>query len=285
MDPASHSEEQVLRLRPLGFGELLDEIFRIYRRHFWLLVAISLVLALPTLLVQILGGQADQLGFTATVFGSLGKPAALAAQQPPSPNPISYLLAYVVAMALTPFVAGAITLAAVDLALGKPVTLSSCLLGVSRRYLALLGQALLFVPLLVTAPCLPLFLWIFVRWSVAVPALLAEGIGPIRAIQRSWELTRDNWWRLFGILLVVYLLALVASTVLGTFALPIAILVPFVSPTIRGAIALTASTLGSALVTPIQFLCIVLLYFDLRIRKESFDLDELARQASGAAPR
>ena len=51
-----------LRLRPLSFGELLDEVFRVYRRHFWLFVSIALVLALPTLVLQIVSGQADQIG-------------------------------------------------------------------------------------------------------------------------------------------------------------------------------------------------------------------------------
>jgi hypothetical protein len=59
-----------LRLRPLGFGELLDEVFRVYRRHFWLFVSIALVLALPTLVLQIVSGQADQIGFTASLLSS-----------------------------------------------------------------------------------------------------------------------------------------------------------------------------------------------------------------------
>jgi hypothetical protein len=61
--------------------------------------------------------------------------------------------------------------------------------------------------------------------------------------------------------------------------------VPFVSPLVRGSIVVTASTLGSAAITPVLYLCLVLLYFDLRIRKESFDLDQLAAQvrAGGGA--
>jgi hypothetical protein len=31
----------------------------------------------------------------------------------------------------------------------------------------------------------------------------------------------------------------------------------------------------------VLYLCLVLLYFDLRIRKESFDLDQLAAQVRG----
>ncbi|HEV2036423.1 MAG TPA: hypothetical protein VGU71_19920, partial [Candidatus Dormibacteraeota bacterium] len=36
-----------LRLRPLEIGDLLDETFRIYRRHFLLFAGISVILAIP----------------------------------------------------------------------------------------------------------------------------------------------------------------------------------------------------------------------------------------------
>src|SRR5207253_329043 len=51
--PIPPGSAPTLRLRPLSFGELLDDVFRVYRRHFWLLVSISLVLSLPTLVLQI----------------------------------------------------------------------------------------------------------------------------------------------------------------------------------------------------------------------------------------
>ena len=41
-----------MRMRALGFGEILDEIFRFYRRNFWLLVLLSLAPVLPTLVLE-----------------------------------------------------------------------------------------------------------------------------------------------------------------------------------------------------------------------------------------
>jgi hypothetical protein len=278
---AEGAAEAALRLRPLAFGELLDEIFRIYRRHFGLLVAISLLLALPVLVTQIFGGQAEQLAFTAAFFTGLLTQSTAALAAPPQPNLLWYASFYLVTFLLALFTAGAVTLAAIEVMLGRPATLLSTLAGTLRRYLALLAQVLIYVLAVVPALlCLPVAAWIFIRWSVAVPALLAEGIGPVQALRRSWELTRGHWWRLFGILVVVYLLAYVVSSVLGIFALPLAILVPFVPDVVRGAVALTVTTLASALVAPIEYLCVVLLYFDLRVRKESFDLDQLAEAAA-----
>ena len=36
-----------LRLRPLEVGDLLDETFRMYRRHFFLFAGISVILSIP----------------------------------------------------------------------------------------------------------------------------------------------------------------------------------------------------------------------------------------------
>ena len=276
--------EPLLRLRPLGLGEILDDIFRVYRRHFGLLCAIALWLSLPSLLVQFTSGTASTFGFLATLVGSLGNTQstqALVSQQPPEPpNVVLVLLGYLITLAVIPFSVGAISHAAIDLAQGKVVSVRSAFAGVARRYWALLAQTIvLLFALLPLLLCLPVAIWLAVRWSVAVPALLAESIGPIQALGRSWRLTRGSWWRLFGILLLLYLLQATVSGALGILGWPIGIAIPFVAPVVRGAIILTVSTLASALALPVFYLCIVLLYFDLRIRHEHFDLDQLARQA------
>lgn len=71
--------------------------------------------------------------------------------------------------------------------------------------------------------------------AVALPAVVLEGIGPIAAIQRSWDLTRDHRLRIFGAWLAVFTIAtglntaarlvatLLVATLLGTLA-PIAVL-------------------------------------------------------------
>ena len=275
-------QEPLLRLRPLGVGEILDDIFRVYRRHFGLLCAIGLLLSVPTLLIRLIGGSAVIFGSFISPLSSFGNPPGLVALQPPGPINIVLLgLAYLVLLvALVPFTVGAVTQAAIGLALGNPVSVRSAFAGVARRYWALLAQTLILgaaiAPLLL---CFPVAIWLAVRWIVGVPALLAEGIGPIKALGRSWALTRRNWWRTFGILLLIYLLQVVISGALGTLGLPLALAVPFAPPVVQGSIALTVSTAAGALTLPVVYVCIVLLYFDLRIRHEYFDLDQLARRA------
>jgi len=280
--PAPAPSEPLLRLRPLGLGEVLDDIFRIYRRHFGLLCAIGLLVSVPSLLIQFTTGSVANLGFLFNVFGNLGNPQSSAATlvAPGRPNLALLGLSYLVLLAVLPFSIGAVSRAAIDIALGNPVSVRSAFAGVAGRYWALLGQTLIVVVALVPLVlCFPVAIWIGVRWVVGVPALLAEGIGPLKGLGRSWTLTRGNWWRLFGTLLLVYLLQAVISTALGALGLPLGFAIPFISPVVRAAIVLTISTAASALTLPVVYLCIVLLYFDLRIRREHFDLDQLARQA------
>jgi membrane-anchored glycerophosphoryl diester phosphodiesterase (GDPDase) len=282
---AAAPAEPLLRLRPLGLGEILDDVFRVYRRHFWLLVAIALIVSLPGLALQFASGSASQFGFALSILNDLNNPDALAARQPPAlPNLALLALSYLVLIALVPFMVAAIPRATIDIVLGNPVSVRSTLAGVARRYWRLMGVALLYVLISPMVLCLPVFVWLFVRWVVAVPALLTEDIGPVRALDRSWTLTRGHWWRLFGILVLIYLLTTVVSGALGVFALPVAVAVPFIPPFVRGAIILTVETAASAVVQPALYLCVTLLYFDLRIRHEHFDLDQLARLAVAPGP-
>lgn len=284
---AGVGSEPLLRLRPLGLGEILDEIFRVYRRHFGLLWAVALVLAVPGFLLQVASGSPGVLGSVNAIARALG-PAGNAGQATAAAAPSLALLAlaYLVVLAAVPYTTGTVCRVGIDLALGSPVGVGSALARTARRYWALMGLVLLLgavaVPL--TLFCFPVAIWLLVRWSVSVPALLAEGIGPIRALDRSWTLTRRSWWRAFGILLLVALLQAAISFALALLVLPIGIAVPFLSGFLGGAIAAAVSTGLSAVVAPVISLCLVLLYFDLRIRRESFDLDQMARQTVGWPP-
>jgi hypothetical protein len=118
------------------------------------------------------------------------------------------------------------------------------------------------------------------RLSVTLPALVLERISPRVAIRRSWELSRGSSWRLFGILLLTDIVVVVASDVLE---IPIFIINAALG---RGGIfsASASTSVAVLLVNIVGYIVIatitwpfllgvtVLLYADLRMRREGLDL-------------
>lgn len=51
-------------------------------------------------------------------------------------------------------------------------------------------------------------IFLAVRLMLSSPVACTEGVGPLRILQRSWSLTRGNWWRLFAFVLLFWIGAL-----------------------------------------------------------------------------
>lgn len=266
-----------LRLRPLEIGDLLDETFRMYRRHFLLFAGISVILSIPSAalfglalaslssVIQQTNGQPTDVSFLAPLLG--GFAAGLA---------VNFLF--------LPFSLGAIVFAASESAMGRAVTAGGVLTGVLRRYFPLLGYWLLFlISLWVSViPCgllLPLWAWIFVSWIVVTPAMFVENVGLGAAFGRSWWLIQGRWWRTFLVLFLIAVIWYVAGLALGAFLeLGRFLLQIFVGPFIAIAISSVTSQIVSAILNPIPQIAMVLIYFDLRVRKEGLDLFQMAYQ-------
>lgn len=62
---------------------------------------------------------------------------------------------------------------------------------------------------------IPFGLFLLTAWAACIPAMTAEELGPIRALGRSWELTRGERWSVFGGFLVLVLLVLVVAFVIS----------------------------------------------------------------------
>jgi hypothetical protein len=275
-----------LRLRPLQISELLDETFRMYRRNFWLFAGVSLSLAVPSLVASMLAGNFKTFGMFFSIFSN---PDAFTRQAAIGPdiNPLYLGLSYLLIALLLPFTASANIQAAVDVVRGQPTSVPAVFGRVLRRYFLIYAVILLNLlvgVLILTCLLIPVVVWILVRWSMAIPVMVVEGGGPINAVRRSWSLVRGHWWRLLAIFLVAYFLTSIISSGVGALVGGLAALVPGLSADVRGGAFLTAITLSSALVEPVLPIVLTLLYFDLRVRNEAFDLDVLAA-AAAAAPR
>ena len=129
-----------------------------------------------------------------------------------------------------------------------------------------------------------------VRWTFATPAVLLEESPIRRAFEKSGELTRGRWWRVWGVLISFSVLTFAVQRILEStvgFILILTRLVGAVSPMdiLRWAvmyasidvdplfytIMMWTGFIVRTLVFPIWVIGITLLYFDLRIRKEGFN--------------
>jgi hypothetical protein len=123
-------------------------------------------------------------------------------------------------------------------------------------------------------------LLLIIRLSLTLPAVVLERISPVNAIKRSWQLTRGSFWRLFGILILTWIIVTVASEVLTIpFNIVGAVIgggsaSPFTATASVAALIVSAiGTILAATVTrPISAGVNVLLYVDLRMRREGLDL-------------
>ncbi len=280
--------------------ELLDELFRLYRRHFSLIVGVALLVALPGLVWTLVTGvyRLNSTSYANLITTTPGaQPSFNSAQLSSLLGTI--LLGVLGGIILLPFSVGAVYRAVTDVALGRPATLGSVLRETLARYWPLLGLIGLFFVFAIVwfiaeivgliLLVVPFFLvlagafYLGVRWSLVVASMMAEDIGPIRGLGRSWNLVSGSWWRTFGILLIVTVMQLIISYALIILFGLIAAVVT--TGDLQAAVVQIGGTLLGALVSPITTIAVTLLYFDLRVRKEGLDLDQLAQQTSpGPAP-
>ena len=270
----------------MPLSELLDETFRVYRKYFVVIAGVSIAVLIPGLITSLMTGSFRVMGLATGAFTSLGDPQALESlgeqiQSAQSADPVWTVINLVVSIVLLPFTFGAVWCATSLILSGHPVTVASVLRTVLRRYWAVFGMVILFFLFTAVAVWIfPLWLWIVIRWIVAPYGLFAEGLGPIRAFGRSWNLAAGQWWRTLGIVLVLLIMLWIISSALSFLFVGIAALIPGVGSDVRGILVTVASELIHALISPVLAVALTLLYFDLRVRKEGLDLEQLARATS-----
>ncbi len=213
------------------------------------------------------------------VFGSLFQPTAQFNDTTYIESQLAQIVALIINLALLPFGLGAVTYAACESALGRPVTAGAVFRAVLRRYFPLLGFFLLIVVMAIVFCLIPLWIWIWVNWIAVVPMMFVENIGLGAAMSRSWRLVAGRWWRTFLIVFLLAVLTYVVRTALVAFAVvPVAVASLFLSSYILLGIAGAINVIVDALVNPVLQIAVVLIYFDLRVRREGLDLFQMAHR-------
>ena len=272
-------------LRPLSVGEVLDVAIKIFFRNALTLFAIVVGIVAPVQLVSNLiqtsaasdddpfattspTGEVtfdfDEFWLYATGFG------------------VVILLAIVASTVAT----GACFKAVGDAYLGEKPTWKGSLAFAGRRVHSILWVTVLggFVAFLGLLACVIPGIWLYVSFAVAVPALLTEDVRGRRALGRSRRLVKGRWWATFGVIVLGSLLAgLVSGAITG--ALGAASLADPDNEVVSVVLGTIGGTVASTLTTPFQAAFITVLYFDLRVRKEGFDLELLAERIGLTGPR
>jgi hypothetical protein len=133
-----------------------------------------------------------------------------------------------------------------------------------------------------------LTIWFTIMFRMAAQAVVLEREGPVRALARSWRLVRGSFWRVLGITLLAGLIVVVTAGVLQIpFSLFAAMagggnsLLPSTGGNVAGIlISAVGGVVAGAVARPISAGVAVLLYVDLRMRREGLDL-VLQTAASG----
>jgi hypothetical protein len=273
-----------LPLHPMTFSDILDGSFRLLKANLRTIVLVAAVFLIPVNLVAAFF-QRDLLGGY-SLFRLLDDPSLFeeAANTAPSNAAlIGSLLAVLASVLVTPFVGGAISRIVAASYLGGTLEPGPAIRATGRRFLPLL--AVFFFSLLLKGVgllfCLVGVLVPMTLFLVTTPVVMVEEAGPIQAMARSVNLVRPRFWPVMGMAIVSGLLASFLGNILATPFSFAALAVGYRWGWILVAIG---GVLPALVTTPFVSIVATLVYFDLRIRNEGFDLQMIAAELARGAP-
>ena len=275
---------------PRDLGQLIDATFKVYRKAVIPFFAIALIPQIPNMLSLAVGGTVEDASLTDTsltetilTLASLligivaGAASIFCLGQVLTGRNVDVMDCYGRALnVLLPALAVSVV---IGLALTAPFILAAGFGYVADKVDFFVVRILAgSIALVLVVIGIPLFFYVLVIWFFAVQAVVIETKSTFDALRRSQELVKGNWWRVFGIgvgfvLLGIALLipAIVASVIVG-----------FINAVLSNVVLGVAV----ALVTPVLYIGSTLLYIDLRVRREDYDLqslvDDLARRPKEA---
>jgi len=283
----------------MRLGEILDGSFNIYRRHFGLFMRLSLILVwLPTA-----AGIYLNLRFNNSPF------EVLAIFQENIGRSIGLTILAVVIWSVCGLLLKAGTIRIIsDSYLGQEpelgaslrfgvskiipllvVALSKGLLLIILYIVSGLGVALLYFMGRMAGPAMGALMvfvgvigalwfviWIACAYGTTTPIVVLEDLpSSFDAFGRSWELTRAARGKVFGTWIVAWLISqllpqLIVAGISGALGAAS-------NESVQPFFVVFASLIGIAL-APILPCALTLLYYDLRVRREAFDLQVLSQQ-------
>lgn len=283
-------------LRPLSLGELLDRTFSLYKENFLLFFGVMVWPSLLAIAVGLLNTTLQTMvlkpGVKNAAVAGVGIAGAMLLFM------FAYWVAYTIAL-------GATTFAVSDVYLGRTATIAESyrkmrgsvwrlmrlfgyialqifavmvLMIIAISLVSVLGAAVGIAAMVILLPALFVVpVWLMLRYSVAVPALMLETLKARPAARRSVQLMKGNFGRGFLLILLMVIIGIVTAMVFqGPFMAAAILMANKGQPSVLLlGLGTVSGGLGGALAAPLIMIGLVLLYYDIRVRKEAFDLQLL----------
>jgi hypothetical protein len=283
-------------LGPRGIGDIISAAFEIYKAHWQRLMTIAAIVLVPLYFVSDLivwlatknstavlhtttvNGQITSISVdsTAVWVGALAGFIVLA---------IGIFASFIVEAAIA---RGAATAVVGDVGVDEAYQYGFKRLGSFIWIAVLVGVIVGLVPFLAMILLSIIIPGLFVVWllmmlvaiffigtmlSLTIPSLVVENKPGMDALRRSWELVKDHFWHVFGAFFVAELIAGVVGGVIHAIFGFGGWLVRWVGDSI------------SAVVTmPFVAIVIVVVYLDVRSRKDNLNKDGLRAELQNSGP-
>ncbi len=309
-----------MELRPLGFGEIFDRAVTLYIRNFLPFAAIVAVLIVPLAILQYALDLSSQPEFDA-MLRILIHPKLASTTPIPSifNSPLTVVVFAVLIFAtyaVWPFALNAVAVGVARLYRNRPVEFRACYEIVLRRWLqvaAMIGIDLLillcwytivFIVVMIFAGILSYFAFgagavfvgvligltgflvllpslapILVSLTFAMYSTVIERRPVIESLGLGFErvFNRAEFWRALLFSLAAFAVMFAGSTIFGFIGLIAAVAhLPLLQALIE--------SLARAVITPFAVVLLAIYYFDVRIRREAFDLETSLERLTAAAP-
>lgn len=299
--PAGDERTGPLPLRPMTLADILDGSFKLFRANLRSIVILTSLFVVPVNLVaaflqrSTLGGAS----FLDTIFNpSVSEPDFLL---PDAGDLVASAGTALFSLLTTPFVAGLVSKVVGASYLGRRLEWGEALRGTVGRFWSLLGAFVLihlveFAPIVVSvvlaavagaageaALLVPAVLLIPVAavatlvamafYLMTTPAIVAENLGAVAAMRRSWRLVRPRFWPVLGIGFLAGVVAYIVGSILGTPFEAGALAVGF---GIGWPLLALSGIIPQLVATPFVAIVATLIYYDGRIRHEGLDLEIVA---------
>lgn len=258
----TEAKERIVYLTDMTVGDVFDRAFFVYKRQFFNLIGLYSVALFPFIFLNglaVLNPELMLLSSFASGFSTL----------------VGYLAEAVLVVLIAQVV--------LDRKIDRREAIGTVL---SWRFFAIFGTILMWGILLTAGLlfCIIPGVYLYVIFAFLIQVMAIEGTYGIGSFRRSWNLAQGSWWMIFGILIAVFALIITLSSsitaiLLKAFGVGINDVFFSDEPDLAFSNVYQMSTqIATILLNPLEVCIITMLYFNLRVKKEGFDLVQQARR-------